>query len=97
MGKFVSLKDDINFKYLFRMDEWIRLFNAQTEEELGMLNAKTKNPGIAEAIREVREMGLGKTLKALHDAHMKESRDRNARDDYVRMEGLETGRAEGEG
>lgn len=79
-----------------RMDEWIRLFNAQTEEELDMLHAKTKNPGIAEAIREVREMGLGKTLKVLYDAHMKEIRDRNARDDYVRMEGLETGRAEGE-
>lgn len=83
-----------------RTDEWIRLFNAQTEEELDMLHAKTKNPGIAEAIREVREMGLGKTLKVLYDAHMKEIRDRNARDDYVRMEGiaegLETGRAEGE-
>lgn len=65
-----------------------------------MLHAKTKNPGIAEAIREVREMRLGKTLKGLYDAHMKEIRDRNARDDYVRMEGLAeglgTGRAESE-
>ena len=63
-----------------RMDEWIRLFNAQTEEELDMLHAKTKNPGIADAIREVREMRLGKTLKALYDAHMKQIRDRNARE-----------------
>ena len=69
-----------------RMDDWIRLFNAQTEEELDMLQTKTKNPGIVEAIREVRTMRLGRTLKALHDAHLKDIRDRNARDDYVRME-----------
>lgn len=117
MGNFVSLKDDVSFKYLF-LNETVRrhfisdvlgipteeirsvrlantflwsLFNAQTEEELDMLNAKTKNPGIAEAIREVKEMRLGKTLKALYDAHMKQIRDRNARDDYVRMEGLAAG------
>ena len=70
-----------------RMDDWIRLFNAQTEEELNMLEAKTKNPGIIEAINEVRTMRLSKTLKALYDGHMKQIRDRNARDDYVRSEG----------
>ena len=74
-----------------QMDEWIRLFNAQTEEELDMLGAKTKNAGIIEAIKEVRTMRLGKTFKALYDAHMKQIRDRNARDDYVRMEGLAEG------
>ena len=37
-------------------------------------------------------MRLGKTLKILYDAHKKQIRDRNARDDYVRMEG----RTEGE-
>ena len=78
-----------------RMDEWIRLFNAQSEEELDMMQAETKNPGITEAIREVRVMRLGKTFKLLYDAHMKQIRDRNARDDYVRMEGLEKGREEG--
>lgn len=78
-----------------RMDDWIRLFNAQTEEELDMLQTKTKNPGIVEAIREVRTMGLGRTLKALYDAHMKDIRDRNARDDYVRMEGHAAGKIEG--
>ena len=78
-----------------RMDEWIRLFNAQTEEELKMLEARTKNPGIIEAIREVRIMRLGRIFKALHDARMKEIRDRNARDDYVRMEGHTAGLAEG--
>lgn len=74
-----------------RMDEWIRLFNTRTEEELDMLGTTTKNPGIVEAIREIRTMRLGKTFRALHDAHMKQVRDRNARDDYVRKEGLTTG------
>ena len=75
-----------------RMDDWIRLFNTQTEEELNMLQASTKNLGIMEAIKEARTMRLGKTLRVLYDAHMKQIRDRNARDDYVRMEG----RSEGE-
>lgn len=78
-----------------RMDEWIRLFNAQTEEELDMLRTNTKNPGIIEAIREVRTMRLGKTFRLLHDAHMKQIRDRNARDDYVRKEGRAEGIKEG--
>ena len=79
-----------------RMDEWIRLFIAQTEEELDMLRTNTKNPGIIEAVREVRTMRLGKMFRLLHDAHMKQIRDRNARDDYVRMEGLKEGLASGE-
>ena len=78
------------------MDEWIRLFNAETEEELEMLEASTKNLGIIEAIREVRDMGLGKTLRLLREAHLKEIRDRNAREDYVRKEGLNEGLTQGE-
>ena len=78
-----------------RMDEWIRLFNAKTEEELKMLEASTKNEGILEAIREVRGMSLKKTLRALHEARLKEIRDRNAREDYVRNESWNAGRNEG--
>lgn len=73
------------------MDDWIRLFNVRTEEELEMLEASTKNVGIIEAIKEVRIMSLGKTLRALHEAKMKEIRDKNAREDYVRGEGLKEG------
>ena len=79
-----------------RMDEWIQLFNARTEEELKMLEASTKNEGIIEAIREVRSMSLRKTLRALHEARLKEIRDRNAREDYVRNEGWNAGVSEGE-
>ena len=70
-----------------RMDEWVQLFNAKTEEELKMLEASTKNEGILEAIREVRGMSLRKTLRAMHEARLKEIRDKNAREDYVRSEG----------
>ncbi|MDE7354535.1 MAG: Rpn family recombination-promoting nuclease/putative transposase [Acetatifactor sp.] len=76
------------------LDDWIKLFNVKTEEELNML--QTKNPGVLEAISEVRKMSLGKGLRALYEAHLKEVRDRWAREDYVRMEGEEKGRAEGE-
>ena len=70
-----------------RMDDWIRLFNVRTEEELDMLEAETRNTDILEAVKEVRIMSLGKTLRALHEAKLKEIRDKNAREDYVRGEG----------
>lgn len=73
------------------IDDWIRLFKAKTEEEITMLETETKNSGILEAIKEVREMGLGRTLRWIREAKLKEIRDRNARDAYVRMEGLEQG------
>lgn len=73
-----------------RMDDWIRLMNAETEEEMDMI--KTSNPGVLAAIREVKIMNLGKGLRALYEAHMKEVRDRNARDEYV----WDKGKAEGE-
>ena len=74
-----------------QMDEWIRLFNVKTEEELDMLEAGTKNAGILEAIKEVRVMSLGKTLRLMYEARLKEIRDRDAREDYVRNEGRSQG------
>ena len=75
------------------MDDWIRLINAKTEEDLDMIH--TENAGILEAIKEIKQMSLSKGLRALYDAHMKEIRDRNARDDYVRDEGIVIGEARG--
>ena len=77
-----------------RMNDWIRVFNARTEEELDMI--KTDNPGILEAIKEIKLASAGKAIRAMYDAHMKEIRDRNARDDYVRDEGRAEGEAIGE-
>ena len=78
-----------------KMNDWIRLFNAEAEEELGMLESRTKNLGILEAIKEVRVMNLRKNLRLLHEARLKEIRDRNAREDYVRSEGWNEGHSEG--
>ncbi len=75
------------------LDDWIRLINAKTKEELNMI--RTMNPGILEAIEEVKAMSLRKGLRALYEARLKEMRDRMAREDYVRGEGREAGKAEG--
>ena len=77
------------------MDDWILLFNAKTKEELDMLEAKTKNRGILEAIKEVRVMSLGQRWKMMYDARMKLIRDQHAREDYVREEGREQGIEQG--
>ena len=75
------------------LDDWIRLINAKTKEELNMI--RTMNPGILEAIEEVKAMSLRKGLRALYEVRLKEMRDRMAREDYVRGEGREAGKAEG--
>ena len=71
-----------------KLNDWIRLLNAKTEEDLDMI--ETKNPGVLEAIKEIREMGLSKRMRVLHEARLKERRDKWAREQYV----LEKGRAE---
>ncbi|MCD7921075.1 MAG: Rpn family recombination-promoting nuclease/putative transposase [Clostridiales bacterium] len=75
------------------LSNWIRLFNAESEEDLNMIT--TKNPGITEAIQEVRIMSLGKRMRLRYEAHLKEVRDRNAREEYVRDEGIEQGIEQG--
>lgn len=72
-----------------RIDEWIQLFNVETEEDLKMLESTTKNLGVLEAVEEVRHVSLGRWAKARYDEHMKMVRDQNARDDYVRDSGAE--------
>lgn len=42
-------------------------------------------------------MSLSKRMRLRYEAHLKEIRDRNAREDYVREEGRKEGRQEGEG
>ncbi len=78
-----------------KADEWIRFFNVKTEEDLRMIKAKTKNPGILEAIRELRRLSLDSPIKWRYDAYMKRKRDEKAREAYVWEEGEAKGRAEG--
>ena len=80
-----------------RLDDWIRLFHAESKEELEML--ATKNKGLAEAVEIMKRMSLGKTLRYYYEAHLKAVRDRYGEDAYVRdqgkSEGIAQGRAEG--
>ena len=79
-----------------KADEWIQFFNVETEEDLRMIKAKTKNPGILEAIRELRRLSLDSPIKWRYDAYMKRKRDEKAREAYVWEEGEAKGRTEGE-
>lgn len=75
------------------VDEWITLFNAESEAELKMI--KTANPGIQEAVRELREMNLGRRMRLRFEANMKAISDRKAEDAFIREEGRNEGREEG--
>ena len=55
----------------------------------------TQNIGINTAIEEVKKMSLSEHMRTRYEAHMKEIRDQNAREDYVRQQGIECGRQEG--
>ena len=49
---------------------------------------QTKNVGLQEAINMVKTMSLSKRMRLRYEAHMKDVRDRRAREDYVRQESL---------
>lgn len=75
------------------VDDWIRLFNARSEEDLAMIGRKSI--GITEAIDALRELSLGRKLRYLFEMRQKAKRDRWAEDEYVRDEGIAIGRAQG--
>lgn len=76
-------------------DEWIRLFRADTNEELDMLKNETENPGILEAIKEVRVMNLSKRLRAIYEFHLREQRDKEALEEQIRIDARAQGLKEG--
>lgn len=76
------------------VENWIRFFNAKTEEDLGMI--KTKNPGIVEAIGELKRMSMSNPLRLMYEAYLKRVRDEKAREDYVWDQGVAKGKEEGE-
>ena len=75
------------------VEDWIRFFNAESEEDLDMI--RTKNPGIQEAIEELRRLSMDNPIRALYEAHQKKVRDQKARDEYVWDLGREEGHREG--
>ena len=87
-----------------RVDDWIRLINAKSMEDLRMIQAK--NIGIKTAIEEMKRMSLSKRLRMHYDAYWKAKRDAWAIEDYRKeqmqkaveqgtAEGMEKGLAEG--
>ena len=76
------------------VDDWVRFFRAKTEEDLDMII--TKNPGINMAIKEVKRMSLSERMRAKYEAYLKEVRDQNTWEEYLRDEGRAEGRVEGQ-
>ena len=71
------------------IDEWIRFFNAKTQEDLDMLRLQTKSAGILEAIKEIEHMSLTRYARMRYDEHLKRIMDRKAQDAYVYDQGAE--------
>lgn len=74
------------------VDDWIRLFNAESEEDLAMIGRKSL--GMAEAMEALRELSLGRKLRYVFEIRQKAKRDRWAEDEFVRDEGIAIGKAE---
>lgn len=75
------------------LDDWIRLFNAEKEEDLDMI--KTKNPGIREAIRELKLLSLTDEIRYYFESKEKARRDKQAQDEYIFDQGVEQGIEQG--
>ncbi len=87
----IELKKKLNGKE--PVDDWIRFFNAKSEEEIDMI--ETKNPGIQEAIRELKRISLPRLVRSYYEDALKMRRDRWAREEYVRDEGISIGKEQG--
>ena len=72
-----------------RVDDWIRLFNAKTEEDLHMI--RTKNAGVEKAKYVIHEMSLTESLREAVEYYRKKRMDRKSEDAYVYDQGKEAG------
>lgn len=71
------------------LDDWVRLFNAETMEDLDNMTIVSR--GIWEAIRIIKRMNIVQMLKEEHEQEIKARRDRYAQDDYVQKLGMAEG------
>lgn len=76
------------------VDDWIRLLNAESEEDLDMI--KTANTGVLEAMKVVKTMSLVGMIKQEYRDYLKARRDRHGEDAYVFDEGVVHGKAIGQ-
>ncbi len=75
-----------------RVDDWIRLFNATSREEVDQI--AEQNGRMRDVAEVVRQMGLIRTLRWIYDDYWRAKRDRWDEDEYVRDEGRAEGKAE---
>ena len=87
----IELKKEPDKEQPSPLDEWHSLFNAETEEDLDMIKSRTKNKGIIEAIKELKEISLTDRLRYEYEMRLKEKRDRHAEDKFVYEQGQENG------
>ena len=73
--------------------DWVRFMNVSSKEELDTM--QTKNKGVMEAIAELKRFSLTRVAREAYEAHLKEQRDRWAREDYVKEEGRQQGMQQG--
>lgn len=80
-----------------RLDDWIRLFNSENEEDLNMI--KTRNIGIQRAKQILQEISLPETVREIIEDQRKRKMDRRAEDAYVfdqgKEQGIELGKEQG--
>ena len=73
----------------------MEFLNAKGEEDLNMLMAKTKNPGIREAIETLKEFGLLERMRIRMFYKNLARMDRITEDEFVRNEGIAEGITQG--
>ena len=73
----------------------MEFLNAKGEEDLNMLMAKTKNPGIREAIETMKEFGLLERMRIRMFYKNLALMDRITEDEFVRNEGIAEGITQG--
>lgn len=76
-----------------KLDDWIRLFRVESQEELGEM--QSGNAGVMRAVEEVRAMNLSKMVRTLYEARLKAKRDQWALEDAIKEDSMAAGLAEG--
>ncbi len=81
------------------VEDWIRFFNAETEEDLEMIKTSGVNMGILRAIGVLERLSMSNPLRLRFEAYLKSVRDERAWKMHVWKEataaGMAAGRAEG--
>ena len=76
-----------------RLDDWIRLFQIGSREELESM--RSENAGVQAALEEVKAMNLFRMAKLRYEEHLKNQRDLWAMEVAAKEDGWKAGHAEG--